>query len=124
LSVNVVNVLVINLPVLLKRCSTRINTYLFEMIQCAGEESVGLYRQISTVKHPQQLIEVNYNSDKSRSTIVYVRMCCGFVSDAFDLFISMFSFHTLVLVTFYFGDILFHYIYLCYLSGRCRNDAV
>jgi len=50
-SINVVTVLFIDLYVLLKRCYTRKNTCLCELIQCAGEESVGLYRQISTVKH-------------------------------------------------------------------------
>jgi hypothetical protein len=93
--------------VLLKRCFTRINTCLCELIQCAGEESVGLYRQISTVKHPQPLIEVNFNSDKSNSTVVYIKMGYGFVCDAVDLFNSVFSIRTLVLVTFYS-----HYIYL------------
>jgi hypothetical protein len=58
-------------------------------------------RQISAVKHPQPLIEVNYNSDKSYSTVVYIKMRYGFVCDAVDLFNSMFSIHTLVLVTFY-----------------------
>jgi hypothetical protein len=51
----------------------RINTCLFELIQCAGEESVALCRQIFTVKHPQQLMEVNYSSDKSKNIIMYVR---------------------------------------------------
>jgi hypothetical protein len=37
------------------------------MIQCAGEESVGLYRQISSVTHPQQLIDINFNSDKQEA---------------------------------------------------------
>jgi len=50
LSINVVTVLFINISVLLKRCFTRIDTCLFELIRYAGEESVGLYRQISTVK--------------------------------------------------------------------------
>jgi hypothetical protein len=60
LSVNVVAVMVINLSVLVKVCFIRINTCLCELIQCAGEESVGLYRQISTVKHPQPLIEFTH----------------------------------------------------------------
>jgi hypothetical protein len=54
-----------------------------------------------TVKHPQQLNEFNHNSDKSKSTIVHVNMGCGFVCDGVDLFNSVFSIHTLVLVTFY-----------------------
>jgi len=74
LSINVVTVLFISLAVLLKNCFTRENTCLCELIGCACEESVGLYRQISTVKHSQSLIAVNYNSDKSNSTIVHVRM--------------------------------------------------
>jgi hypothetical protein len=105
LSINIVPVLFINIAVLLKRCFTRINMCLCELIQCAGEESVGLYRKTSTVKHPQPLIEVNHNSDKSNCTIVHVRMFGDFVCDAVDIFISFFSIHTLVLVTF------FHYIY-------------
>ena len=40
-SVNVVAVKFINLTVLLNRCFARINTGLCEVIQCAGEESVG-----------------------------------------------------------------------------------
>jgi hypothetical protein len=57
-SVTVVAVMFINLAVLLKRCFARINTCLCELIRCAGEESVSLYRQISTVKHPQPLIKL------------------------------------------------------------------
>jgi hypothetical protein len=85
-----------------ERCFTRINTCLCELIWCAGEEPFGLNGQISTVKNPQPLIAVNHNSDKSNSTIVHVRMCCGFVCVAADLFNSVFSVHTLVSVTFYF----------------------
>jgi hypothetical protein len=70
------------------------------MIRCAGEELFSLYRQISTAKHPQPLIEVNHNSDKSKNTIVHVRMICGCVCDDVDLFNPVFSFHTLVLVSF------------------------
>jgi hypothetical protein len=55
-SVTVVAVLFITLAVLLKRCVARIDTCLCELIGCAGEELVGLYRQIPTVKHPQPLI--------------------------------------------------------------------
>ena len=118
LSINVVTVLFISLAVLLKNCFTRENTCLCELIGCACEESVGLYRQISTVKHSQSLIAVNYNSDKSNSTIVHVRMWCDFVCDAVDLFNSMFSIHTLILATFYS-----HYIYLWYIS-KCRFVSV
>jgi len=74
LSINVISVFFINLAVLLKRCVTRKNTCFWEMIHCAGEESVGIYRQIYTVKHPQPLIAVNYNCVKSESTIMHVRM--------------------------------------------------
>ena len=58
LSINVISVFFINLAVLLKRCFPRKNTCLCELIKCAGEESVGLYRQISTAKRPQSLIEL------------------------------------------------------------------
>ena len=67
LSINLVTVLFINLAVLEKRSFTRINRCLCELIQCAGEESFGLYRQISTVKHTLLLIEVNHKSDRSSS---------------------------------------------------------
>jgi hypothetical protein len=50
LSVNVVTVLFTNLASLLKLCFTRINACLCEVIQCVGEESVGIYRQIPDVK--------------------------------------------------------------------------
>jgi hypothetical protein len=59
LSINGVTLLYMNVVVLLKRCFTRINTCLCELIWCAGEESVGLNRRVSTVIHPQLLIEVN-----------------------------------------------------------------
>jgi len=100
--INLVTVLFINLAVLLKRRFTRINTCLCELIQCAGEESFGLYRQISTVKHTLPLIEINNNSDGSISTTVHVRMCSGFICDAVDLPKSVCSVHTLVIVTFCF----------------------
>ena len=54
------------------------------------------------MKHPQRLIAFNFKSVKSNSTIVHVRMCCGFVCDAVDLFKSQVLIHTLVLSTFYF----------------------
>ena len=92
---------------LLKQSFTEINTCLCELIGCAGEESVGLYGQISTVEHPQPLVAVNHNSDSSNSTTVHVRMCCGFVFDAVGLCSSVFSVHRLLLVTFYS-----HFIYL------------
>jgi hypothetical protein len=82
--------------VLLKRCFAGINRCLCELIGGAGEESVGLYRQISTVKHLQSLFAVNYKSDRSKSTIVHVRMCFGIVCDGVDLFNSVISIHTLV----------------------------
>ena len=68
-SVNVVAVMLINLAVLPKGCFVRINTCLCELIQCTGEESVALYRQIPTVKHPQPLIELNtFVVDQRRSS--------------------------------------------------------
>jgi hypothetical protein len=60
-----------------------------------------LYRQISNTEHPQQLIEVNYVSDRPKSTILHIRLDCDFLCDAFDSFNSVFSVHTLVLVVFY-----------------------
>ena len=86
---------------LLKRCFTGISTCLCGLNGCAGEESVGLYRQISTVKRLQPLITVNYNRVTSNSTTVHVKVCCGFVCDAVGLFNSVFSVHRLVLVTFF-----------------------
>ena len=56
-SVNVAAVMFINLAVLMKVCFARINTCLCELIQCAGQELVGLYRQVPTVKHQQTLIQ-------------------------------------------------------------------
>jgi hypothetical protein len=61
LSVNLITVLFISLAVLLKRCLTRIDTCLCELIWCAGEDSLGLYIQISTVKYLQSLIEASSN---------------------------------------------------------------
>ena len=61
LSVNLITVLFISLAVLLKRCLSRIDTYLCELIWCAGEDSLGLYIQISTVKYLQSLIEASSN---------------------------------------------------------------
>jgi hypothetical protein len=101
LSVNVVTVLFVNLAVLLKRCFTRINTCLCELIQCAGEESVGIYRAISTVKHPQQLIAVNYKSDRPKSRLEHIRRGCDFLCDFVDLLNSVYSAHTQILMTFY-----------------------
>jgi hypothetical protein len=101
LSINVVTVLFINLPVLLKQCFTRINACLCELIQCAGEERVGIYRQIVTVKHQPQLITVNYNSDGPKSRLEHIRRGCDFLCDFVDLFNSVYSAHTLVLVKFY-----------------------
>jgi len=92
--------------VLLKRCFTGINTCLCELIGCAVEESLGLYRQISTVKHPQQFIAVNSNSDRSKDRVVRERMCFCYVCDAVDLFNSVFNSYAC------FSDIYSHYIYL------------
>jgi hypothetical protein len=91
----------INLAVVLKGCFTRINKCLCELVQCAVQESVGLYRQISTVIHPQPLIEVNNKSDRPENRIEHIRQGCDFVCDFVDLFNSVYSAHTLILVTFY-----------------------
>jgi len=101
LSVNVVTLLFINLAFVLKGCFTRINTRLCELVQCAGQNSVGLYRQISTVIHPQPLIEVNNKCDRPENRIEHIRRGCDFLCDFVDLFNSVYSAHTLILVTFY-----------------------
>jgi hypothetical protein len=101
LSVNIVTLLFINLAVLLKQCFRRINTCLYELIQCAGEESVGIYRPIATVKHQRQLIAVNYNSDRPKGRLDRIRQSFDFLCDSVDLFNSVYSAHTLVLVIFY-----------------------
>jgi len=100
LSVNLVCLLFINLAVILKGCFTRINTCLGELVQCAGEESVGLYRQISTVKHTLPLIEVNNKSDRPKIRIEHIRRGCDLLCDFVDLLNSVYSAHTLILVTF------------------------
>ena len=103
LSVNLVTVLFINLAVVLKRCFRMINTCLCELIQCTGEESAGLYRQISTVIHPQRLIEVNNKSDRPKVRIGHIRRGCDFLCDFVDLLnLNLLnSVHTLVLKTLY-----------------------
>jgi len=101
LSINLLTVLFINLAVVLKGCFRRINTCLCELIECAGQESVGLARQISSVKHPQRLIEVNYKSDRPKIRIQHIWRGCDFLCDFVDLLNSVFSVHTLILVTFY-----------------------
>jgi hypothetical protein len=101
LSVNVVTLLFLNLAVVLKGCFTRINKCLCELVQCAGQESVGLYRQISTVIHPQPLIEVNNKSDRPKMRMEHIRQGCDFLCDFVDLLNSVYSAHTLILVTFY-----------------------
>jgi hypothetical protein len=101
LSVNVVTLLFINLAAVLKGCFTRINKCLCELVQCAGQESVGLYKQISSVIHPQPLIEVNNKSDRPKNRIEHIRQCCDFLCDFVDRFNSAYSAHTLILVTFY-----------------------
>ena len=106
LSINVLTSLFINCAVLLKRCFTGINTCLCERIGCAGEESVGLYRQISTVERPQPLIAVNYNCVRSKDRIVPETMCFCFGCDAVDLFNSVFNSYAC------FSDIYSLYIYL------------
>jgi hypothetical protein len=101
LSVNVVTLLFINLAVVLKGCFTRINTSLCELVQCSGQDSAGLYRQISTVVNPQPLIAVNNKSDRPKIRIEHIRQGCDFLCDFVDLFNSVYSAHTLLLVTFY-----------------------
>ena len=101
LSIHLVTVLFINLAVVLKRCFRRINTCLCELIQCTGEEIFGLSRQISSVIHPQLLVEVNYKSDRPRIRIEHIRRGRDFLCDFVDLLNSVFSVHTLILVTYY-----------------------
>jgi hypothetical protein len=101
LSVNLVTLLFINLAVVLKVCFTRINTCLCVLVRCAGQESVGLYRQISTVKHPQPLIKFNYKFGGPKIRIEHIRRGCEFLCDFVDLLNSVYSAHTLILVTFY-----------------------
>ena len=101
LSVNLISLLFINLAVVLKGCFTRINKCLCELVQCAGQESVGLNRQISTVIHPTPLIEVNNKSDRPENKIEHIRQGCDFLCDFVDLFNSVYSAHTVILVTFY-----------------------
>ena len=101
LSLNVVTLLFINLAVVLKGCFRRLNTCLCEVVQCAGQDSVGLYRQISTVIHLQPLIEVNNKSDRPKNRIEHIRRGCDFLCDFVDLLNSVYSAHTLILVTFY-----------------------
>ena len=101
LSVTLVTVLFINLAVVLKGYFTRINTCLCELIQFTGQDSFGLYRQMSSVKHTQRLIKVNYESGRPQIRIEHVRRGCDFLCDFVDLFNSVYSVHTLILVTFY-----------------------
>jgi hypothetical protein len=101
LSVNLVTLLFINLAVVLKGYITRINTCLCELVQFAGEESVGIYRQISTGKHTPPSIRVNYKSDRPKIRIEHIRRGCDFLCDFVDLFNSVYSAHTHILVTFY-----------------------
>ena len=79
LPVNLVTLLFINLAVVLKGCFTRINTCLCELVLCAGEESVGLYRQISTVRHRQPVIEVCNKSVRPKIRIEHIRRGCDFL---------------------------------------------
>jgi hypothetical protein len=100
-SINLVTLLFINLAAVLKECFTKINTSLCELVQCAGQESFGLNRQISTVVHPQPLIEVNNKSDGPKIRMEYIRRGCDFLCDFVDLLNLVYSAHTLILVTFY-----------------------
>jgi hypothetical protein len=101
LSVSLVTLLFINLAAVLKGCFTKINKCLCELVQCAGQESVGLCRQISTVIHPKPLIEVNNKCDRPKIRIEHIRRGCDFFCDFVDLLNSVYSAHTLILVTFY-----------------------
>jgi hypothetical protein len=101
LLVNLVTVLFINMAALLYECSTRNKTCLYGVIQYACEDSVGLYREIYTVKHSQQLIEDNYKSDRRKRTLKIIWRGFDIVCDFVDLFNSVYSAHTLVLVTCY-----------------------
>ena len=101
LSVILVSLLFINLAVVLKGYSRMINTCLCDLIQCAGQESVGLYRQIPTVIHPQRFITVSNKSDRPKIRMQHIRRGCDFLCDFVDLLNSVYSAHTLILVTFY-----------------------
>ena len=95
------------------------NVYTLPAMMKISEESAGIYRQIPTAKHPQPLIVVNYNCFKSESTIVHVRIICGFVCDAVDLFNSEFSNHRLSCGVFYFIYIyIYIYIYIQGVTGE------
>jgi hypothetical protein len=110
LSVNLVTLLFINLAAVLREGFTKINTCLCELVQCAGQESVGLYRQISTVIHPQPLIVINNKSDRPKCRMEHITQGCKFLSDFVDLLNSVYSAHTLILVKFYFVK----FIHDCY----------
>jgi hypothetical protein len=101
LSVNLVTLLFVNLAAVLKACFIKLNTCLCELVQCAGQESFGLYRQISAVIHPQPLIVVNNKSDRPKIRIEHIRRGFDFLCDFVDLLNSVYSAHTLILVTFY-----------------------
>jgi hypothetical protein len=101
LSVNLVTVLFINLAAVLKRCFTRINTCLYQLIQCVDEKSVGIYGQIPDVKNSESVIELSYKCDTSKSKLVHIRQGCEFVCDFVDHFNSVYSLHALVLLAFY-----------------------
>ena len=101
LSVNVVTVLFINLAVVLKGCFGRINTCLCELIQCAGEESIALYRRISIVKLPLPVMQVNNKSHRPKIRLEHIRQGSDFLCDFVELLNSVYSAHTIILVTFY-----------------------
>jgi hypothetical protein len=92
---------------LLKRCFAGINMCLCDLIEREGEESVGIYRQLSSTEHPQQLIKVNYISDRPKISILHMRFGCDFLCDAVDHFNPAFPVHTLVLVVFYITVFIF-----------------
>jgi hypothetical protein len=119
LSVNLITLLFINLAVVLKGCFRRINTCLCELIQCAGKESVGLYSQISSVKHTQPLIKVSNKSGRPNISIEHIRRGCDFLCDFVDLLNSVYSAHTLILLTFY----VVIFIYDSYFGIVCVMDV-
>jgi hypothetical protein len=53
------------------------------------------------VKHPQPLIKFNYNSDRPKFRIEHIRRVWDFLCDFVDILNSVYSVHTLILVTFY-----------------------
>ena len=55
----------------------------------------------TAVIHPQRLIKVNYKSDRPKIRIQHIWRGCDILCDFVDLLNSVFSVHTLILVTYY-----------------------